>query len=261
MIKHLFIPDVQAKHGNDFFYLECLGRYIVDKKPDVLVCIGDFADMESLSSYDKGKKSFEGRRYKKDIKAARDAMDSLMKPIKEYNMRQKEMKQKQYKPRKVLTLGNHEQRIERAIELQAEFDGVIGYSDLPYEDWEVYNYLHPVNIEGVIYVHYLANPMTGKPYGGNAAAQLNKVGRSFVVGHKQTLDIATRFTLGGTQQWGIVCGAFYEHDENYKGPQGNHHFRGVIMLHDVKDGSFDPCIVSIDYLKRKYGGQPKTSLN
>lgn len=251
-VKHLLIPDVQAKDGNDFEFLTQIGRFIIHKKPDVIVCIGDFADIPSLCSYDKGKKSFEGRRYKADIKAARRAMDALLKPIKEYNAHMKEIKQKQYKPRMVLTLGNHEERISRAVNMQAELDGVLGYHDLPYEDWEVHDYLKPVIIDGMLYVHYLANPMTGKPYAGTALNQLVKVGQSYAVGHKQTLDIATRFTLDGKQQWGIVAGACYEHDEEYKGYQGNAHFRGVVMLHDVQDGQCDPMIVSLKYLRERY---------
>ena len=69
-MKILVLPDVQSKPGIDFTYLTRIGTYALEKKPDVIVCIGDFADMESLSSYDKGKKSFEGRRFKKDIEAA-----------------------------------------------------------------------------------------------------------------------------------------------------------------------------------------------
>ena len=67
----MIIPDTQVKRGVDLSYLEWIGKYIVDKKPDVIVQIGDFADMPSLSSYDVGKKSFEGRRYKDDIETAR----------------------------------------------------------------------------------------------------------------------------------------------------------------------------------------------
>ena len=254
-VKHLFIPDVQAKDGNDFEFLTHIGRFIVHKKPDVIVCIGDFADMESLCSYDKGKKSFEGRRYKKDIAAARKAMDTLLKPMNDYNKHQREIKAKQYKPRMVMTLGNHEERIARAVEMQAEYSEIIGYHDLPYEAWEVYDYLKPVIIDGMLYVHYLANPMTGKPYAGTALSQLIKVGQSYAVGHKQTLDIATRFTLDGRQQWGIVAGACYEHDEVYKGYQGNAHFRGVIMLHDVHDGECDPMIVSLKFLRKRYSNE------
>lgn len=251
-MKILVIADVQAKPGVDFSYLTCLGNYIIHKKPDVIVNIGDFSDLPSLSSYDKGKKSFEGRRYKKDIAAARTAMDMLLKPLKDYNQHQKVLKQKQYKPRMVLTLGNHEERILRAVENSAELEGLLSYNDLPYEDWEVHDYLKPVEINGFIFVHYLANPMTGKPYSGTALSQLTKVGKSFVVGHKQTLDIATRYLLDGSQQWGFINGAFYEHDEDYKGYQGNHHFRGVLMLHEVEDGNCNPMVVSLKYLKNKY---------
>lgn len=252
-IKHLMIPDVQARDGIDFTFLTHIGKFIVDKKPDVIVCIGDFADMPSLSSYDKGTKGFEGRRYKVDIAAAKRAMDTLLKPMHDYNETQRKGKRKQYTPRMVMTLGNHEHRIERAVNEKAEYDGVIGYHDLPYGDWEVHDFLKPVEIDGVLYVHFLANPMSGKPYAGTALNQLIKVGQSFVVGHKQTLDIATRFTLNGTQQWGLVAGACYEHDEDYKGYQGNAHFRGVVMLHDVHDGSYDPMIVSLKYLRARYG--------
>jgi hypothetical protein len=83
--------------------------------------------------------------------------------------------------------------------------------------------------------------------------QLIKVGHTFCVGHKQTLDIATRYVIDGTQQWGIVAGACYQHDEDFKGPQGNDHFRGVLMLHNVHNGNFDPCVVSLKYLGEKYG--------
>ncbi len=252
-MKHLFIPDCQVKEGVPLEHLTWLGQYIVEKKPDVIINAADFADLPSLCSYDKGKKCFEGRRYKKDIAAARKGMNLLLAPMKEFNARQRILKQKQYKPDMHLTLGNHEQRIQRAIESQAELEGLLSYNDLPYEDWTVHDFLKPVVIDGVMYVHYLANPMTGKPYAGTALNQLNKVQHSFCVGHKQTLDVASYFTPLGKQTWGIVAGAFYQHDEDYKGYQGNAHWRGVVMLNDVHEGSFDPMFVSLEYLKRRYG--------
>lgn len=253
-VRHLFIPDIQAKDGVPLEHLSWIGQYIVYKKPDVIIQIGDFADMPSLSSYDKGKKSFEGRRYKKDVAAARKAMDLLLAPMKAYNAHQRKLKEKLYKPRMVLTLGNHEDRIMRAVNLQAELEGILSYDDLPYEDWEVHDYLKPVFIDGVCYTHFMANPMTGKPYGGQAATTLKNVGHSFAVGHAQKLEVATRHLITGQQQWGIVAGACYLHDEEYKGYQGNEHWRGIIMLHDVKDGSFDPMFISLEYLKNRYGG-------
>lgn len=85
-----------------------LGQFILDERPDVIVCAGDLADMPSLSSYDKGKKSFEGRRYSADIAAVRDALRRINAPMDRYNAQQAKNKQKQYLPRMVMTLGNHE---------------------------------------------------------------------------------------------------------------------------------------------------------
>jgi hypothetical protein len=253
MVSHLVIPDIQAKPGVPMAHLNWIGQFIVRKKPDVIIQEGDFADMPSLCSYDKGTKDFEGRRYKKDILAAKLAMDTLLHPLRTYNKKRKEAKHSQYKPRMVLTLGNHEERIMRAINQQPELEGMIGYEDLPYEDWEVHDFLKPVIIDGVMYVHYLTNPMTGKPLAGSASNQLAKAQHSFCVGHKQTLDVATYFSPAGKQTWGIVAGACYQHDEGYKGYQGNHHWRGIIMLNDVVDGNFDPGFISLDYLRKRYG--------
>ena len=68
-----------------------------EKQPEKIICIGDFADMSSLSSYDRGTKSFEGRRYVKDIEAAKEAMGRFLQPIREYNASQRKNGKKQYK--------------------------------------------------------------------------------------------------------------------------------------------------------------------
>lgn len=253
MTDHLIIPDVQAKEGVPMEHLDWIGQYILDHKPEVIICIGDFADMPSLSSYDKGKKSFEGRRYKKDINAAREAMDRLERSVKIYNKKKIRDKHKQYLPHKHMTLGNHEYRIVRAVECQPELDGVIGYHDLPYEGWIVHDFLKPVFVDGVCYTHYMANPMTGNPYSGLASTILKTVGHSFVVGHAQKLDIATRCLVTGEQQWAIVAGSSYLHNEDYKGYQGNHHWRGIIHLRNVNNGNFDPEFISLKSLELKYG--------
>ncbi len=252
MTSHFFISDMQVRPDVDMHYLGWVGHYIIKRKPDVIVCIGDFADFPSLSSYDKGKLQFEGRRYKADIRAASQGMNLMLARMRDYNALQRARKHAQYLPRMVMCLGNHEQRIQRVVESNPELEGMLSYDDLPYQDWEVVDYLKPIDINGVHYVHFLANPYTGKPYGGSALNQLAKVGKSFIVGHKQTLDVCTRYTLDGKQQWGIVCGAGYPHDEPYKGHQGNPHYRGHIWLDNVKDGSFDPSFVSLDFLKQQY---------
>lgn len=54
------------------------------------------------------------------------------------------------------------------------------------------------------------------------------------------------------QYLGIIAGSCYEHDEDYLGPQGNNHFRGILMAYDVQNGSFDEHFVSLKYLKEHY---------
>ena len=254
---HLYIPDTQCKTGISLNYLRYIGEYIVRKKPDVLIHGGDHADMESLSSYDKGKKSAEGKRVSRDIEVAIEGMKALLKPL--YDLQQKELEmygEIRYKPRMVLTLGNHEDRITRYVNDTPELEGFLSIDSLKYAEfgWEVIPFLTPIEIGGVFYCHYFQNVMTGKPLSGTAANMLKVLGKSFTMGHRQQLDITTRYLQAdGTQQYGLIAGACYEHEEHYKGVQGNHHWRGVVVKHRVKNGSYDPLFVSLDWLKEQYG--------
>ena len=246
---HIFIPDTQVKPGVDMTYLSAIGEYIAFKKPDVIVHIGDHADMPSLSSYDKGKAAAEGRRYHKDIDAAIEGMDLLVSPIKSAIQ-----KDKKWKPRMVFTEGNHEFRISRLSEDNPLLHGKVSLADLQYQKfgWEVHDFLKPVEIDGIMYCHFFANPFSGKPYGGSAANILSKVGKSFSQGHKQTFDVTQRYLPTGERQIGLVAGAAYPWDESYKGYQGNKHFRGLVVKHRVENGSYDLMQVSLDYLIDRY---------
>lgn len=146
-------------------------------------------------------------------------------------------------------------RINRHVEANPELSGFLSIDNLRYQEfgWEVYDYLEPVEIGGVTFIHYWPNAFTGKPLGGSAASILKTVGTSIVQGHKQMLDVATRTLHNGTQQWSIIAGASYDFDEEYKGFTGNKHWRGIVVLHNVKNGGFDPLFVGIDYLREKYG--------
>jgi hypothetical protein len=253
-MKHLYIPDVQAKPGHDFTYLTHIGQYICDKQPDVVICGGDFADMPSLSSYDIGKKAFEGRRYRTDIQAAHQAMEALLGPIAAHNAAASRNHKARYKPRMVLTLGNHEDRINRAVNNDAKLDGTIGIEDLRYAEygWEVYPFLDVVVVDGIAYSHYFTTGLMGRPC-TTASAQLTKKHMSCIAGHQQGLQIATAHKADGVRLTSIIAGSCYEHDEDYMSSQGNHHWRGILVLHDVSpDGEFDLMPVSLKYLRQKY---------
>lgn len=251
--KIMVIPDIQAKDGLDFSYLRRYGRYMVDKRPGVVVQIGDWADMPSLSGYDVGTKSYEGRRYKKDIHYAKEAMRALLGPLYEYNAMAREKGLPEYNPRKVLTLGNHEDRINRCIEKDPKLDGTISLEDLEYEafGWEVYPFLKPVIIEGIAFSHYFTTGVMGRP-ASSAAAQLRVANMSCFAGHAQGKQIAYGKRADGRIITSIICGSGYEHEENYLGKQGNSHWRGFFMLNEVQDGAYDEMPVSLNYANQKY---------
>jgi hypothetical protein len=247
--RHLLIPDVQAKKGVPNRHLRWVGKYIAAKQPDVVVQIGDFGDIPSLSSYDKGKKSHEGRRYQRDLEAVWEAMDVLMEPI---------AKTRGYKPRLVLTLGNHEERILRAVESNSELEGTMGISDLRYEQygWEVYDFLDVAKIDGISYSHFFPRSSSGKVVqtrngAPNAKAQLVREGQSCTAGHAQGIDIAC-LPLAGKLQWGLIAGSCYLHKEGYLGPQGNRHWQGVVLKNGVKNGTYSPVLVDLDYLRQRF---------
>jgi hypothetical protein len=245
----LVLPDVQAKPGVDFSYLRRIGQYMLEKRPDIVVCIGDFADMPSLSSYDKGKKSFEGRRYKRDIEAAQFAMQAFLGPMEEHNKTAK----RPFKPRMVLTLGNHEERILRACNDDPKLEGMLSIKDLAYEEygWEVIPFLEVIVIEGVAFSHYFTTGVMGRP-AGSAQAQLRKCGMSCFAGHQQGKQIAYANRADGRTITSIISGSCYEHTETYMGPQGNQHWRGFWVLHDTRDGAFDEMPVSLSFVNERY---------
>jgi len=239
---HMVIPDTQVKPGVNTDHLEWAGNYAAEKLPDVIVMIGDWWDMPSLSSYDKGKLSFEGRRYVDDIKAGRKAMERFLAPIQAV---------KNYKPRLVFTMGNHEHRIVRYVENNPEFSGKFGFDDLGLRDfgWEVHDFLKPVEIDSIEYCHYFVSGAMGRPV-SSAAALLRERQKSCTQGHIQTCDIAIHKK---TQNIALMCGTFYSHDEHYLTYQGNNQRRQIIIKHEVDGtGHYDPMLVSMKFLEKCY---------
>lgn len=245
------IPDTQVKPGVDLTYLGKIGEYLVEKQPDVIVHLGDHWDMPSLSSYDVGKKSFEGRRYKNDIQAGNEGMAELLYPLKSYNKRAAANHKPRYRPEMHFLMGNHENRINRAVNDDAKLEGTIGVQDCNLDDWIVHDFLDVAIIGGIAFSHYFVTGVAGRP-ASTASAQLNKKHMSCIAGHQQGLQIATAHRADGQRLTSIIAGSCYEHDEDYLGAQGNKHWRGFMMLHEVNDGQFDLMPVSLDYLNKKY---------
>jgi hypothetical protein len=243
----LVIPDGQVRNGVPIDHWRWLGEYAARKKFSVIVNLGDMADMPSLSSYDKkGGKNFEGRRYTKDVDAVKRALDHFHGP---------QHKLSGYSPRLEFTLGNHEERIDRAIEADPTInEGTISTKDLSYEahGWRVHPYLRAVKIGGVYFSHFFPSGTRGLPC-SSARKIISTYHTSCIAGHQQGLDFAGPvFKPDGARITAIIAGSFYQHEEKYIPHVRNRHWRGVVVLHEVRNGSFDPMFVSMDYLKRKF---------
>lgn len=253
-MKILVIPDCQVKEGVELDHLSWAGMAICEYRPDVVVNLGDFADMPSLSTHDvKGSKYFEGKRYKIDVDVAKEAMKKLLKPLRDLQAKQKKNKEKVYKPRLVLTLGNHENRINRAVNNNPTLEGLIDVRDLGYDkDWEVHNFLEPVFIGGVGFNHYWPVGAMGRP-ASSPAAILSKLHMSCVAGHQQGKSISYGKRADGKSICAIIAGSYYQHNEDYMDRLSNSHWRGLVVLNQVEDGCFDEMFLSMNYLKGKYG--------
>ena len=106
--------------------------------------MGDFCSMDSLSSYDKKKKSFEGRRYQKDMQHSHEALSLFNKGL------------GKHKARKIMLHGNHEDRIDRFVDENPELDGTLKISDLNLNnmDGKKYHINKMKVVDGVYYAHH-----------------------------------------------------------------------------------------------------------
>lgn len=243
---HMVIPDVQSKPGVRSDHMEWIGNYAQEKRPDVIVCIGDFWDFPSLSRYDKGKLAFEGRRYVHDVDAGRKAMERFLKPIDDYNRTAKE----KYTPEMHFTLGNHEIRLSRIVDENPEFQGKFDLDDLGIKEygWQMHDFLKVICIDGVEYSHYFTSGVLGRPV-ASAATLLRERQRSATMGHVQHADVAMHKK---TQQRGLFCATCYLHDEPYLGEQGNGQRRQIVIKTEVEDGRYDLMEVSLRFLEKSY---------
>lgn len=257
----LIIPDVHAHPDYSNERMAWLGEYILEEKPETIVCLGDFADMPSLSSYDKGTRSFEGRRYKRDVESSLQAQDFLFAPINDYNRMRSKNKKQQYNPYKVMVLGNHCQgRIEKVTQIHPELHGTISVDDLKYKEaWDdVVAYKDIAFVEGFAISHYFVSGLMGRPIGGENAAKalLAKQGMSSIAGHSHLLDYAIRTRADGKKMMGLVGGC-YVHPDMVEGWNANTAalwWNGVTMLRGVDSGWADDVqFISQQTLKERYG--------
>lgn len=254
----LLVGDVHLhpKHSNE--RMTWLGNLVVDRKPDIIIQIGDMSDLPSLSSFDVGKKTFEGRRYSDDCKATHDGLAKFQAPIDEYNKKLKVNKSKHYNPKKYLCGGNHENRIAKAVNSDPKLDGTMGIDDLKYKEfgWEFIQFLKPLIIDGVMFQHYLVSGSMDRSISSEntGRAFIKKYHTSVFAGHSHKLDLAWEAGQNGLMMSGTI-GCYFTHFEDWQSVAAQSQFwRGVLLLKGVKNGVITEGheAITMDYIKKAY---------
>lgn len=244
---HLIIGDSHSdpEVPNDRY--RWLGKFAADLQPNTIIDIGDWADMGSLSHFDYGTRSFEGRRYWRDIEHAIDAR-------KLFN---KQLTRLKHKPRLIHTEGNHEHRITKLTDTDPRLDGLLSVADLEVEKlgWERFPFMVPAVVDGVCYSHYFPSGVKGQPVGGiNLASSLIRLGlMSCVQGHSHLFDYTERTRADGRKLLGMSVGCYFKHFMSWAGVSNQMYWRGVVVLHDVVDGYGQVEKVSLDSIEANYG--------
>ena len=245
------IPDAHshADFSNDRF--DTLGKFAADLQPDIVVNIGDWFDMPSLCSYDKGTRGFEGRRFWKDLEHGIDAQERFVHFLR---------RRKRKLPRFVALEGNHEYRLTKAINHDpVMLEGIptdFGFKDRGWEYFP-YNGSTPaiVSIEGINFAHYITTAGTDRAVSAEHQSYnvLQRSMVSTVVGHKHIADWTRRVDGNGKTIQAICAGWFGDYIPNYAGESAKHWWSGVVVLDQVDGtGYFEHRFISLRTLEKEY---------
>lgn len=243
---HLILPDSHATPDQNNDRFTWFGKLVHDLKPDVVVNIGDLADMASLCFHSKPIE-LENARYKRDCDSSIDAQERIFHEVRKHKKRQ---------PRWIWTLGNHDIRPQRFVEANPIFEGHLKNEDIGYKDfpWEVYPFLDTVRVDGIAYSHYFTSGVMGRPIGGQHPAWtiIKKTNESSTCGHSHVTDYKIDRTPGRSLM-GLVCGSYIDYQAGYAGRANDMWSRGVAVCRNVEDGLYDYEWISINRLKDAYG--------
>lgn len=228
-----------------------IGNLIADTKPTEVICIGDLADMVSLCTYDKGSRASFGRSYSRDIAAACEFNDRLWQPVRA---------RKRRLPKRIILEGNHEHRIERALDTHPELEGTVSFNDLQYDRYYDtvirYNGGTPgvYTSNDIVFAHYLVSGSMGRPIGGEhiAYSLLTKKFVSCVVGHDHRLDYCQRTRADGVRINGLCVGHSADYEADWAGHGGDQWWSGVCLLDNVDKGNYDLRCIGMHQLRKEY---------
>lgn len=256
----LCIGDAHVQSNQNLDRFIALGSFIHEVKPENIIIIGDFLDMQSLSHWLTNKRlKMEGLRYAEEINQANIALDHMFLPMCVDNERARLSKKRLYRPELVYIEGNHEERVWRYIEQHPELKGHLDYRNdlrLKQRGFKYIPYKEYYHNNGVAFTHI---PISGNgmPISGAVGTQLQRALRdhntSIVYGHNHKLSMQGEHRLGGAHyNQALSLGCFFEHVDEYAKGAKVDYWRGIVLLDQYSEGRFDIETIALSKLMREY---------
>ena len=261
----LVIGDAHADPNFSNERFTAAGNFILDHRPDNIVEIGDFGNLDSISFHNKGRPLLkEGMRLKDDLDSMVDAHNKLMTPLRKFNKLRGSWRKKQYRPNLLKFLGNHEDRVKRYVAEIPELEGFVPDSDLvgaERDGWEIVPYREYRHIGGVAFTHVPMNTGVNKPICGKyiCARAAEQSQTTVVFGHQHSRQIHSLNRNSpdgkyGQRVDGICVGCYFDYEPEYvRGNEGTlNWWRGLILLTHVRPGEVDIQTFDIERIKGDY---------
>lgn len=182
-IRVCVIGDLHVAPGQDLSRIKWIARHIKETKPDHIVQIGDWASFDSVSTHDPigSVKAKHRPSLRQDIEALHESLELFDRELGPSAI-----------PR-IVTLGNHEDRVRKYQELRAELEDSV-WLDVLQEfarfRWQTFDFGKVVFIGGVGFVHVPINRI-GKPH-SSPNIMANNLAHDLIKGHSH---IATYLTI------------------------------------------------------------------
>jgi hypothetical protein len=232
IIRVMALGDPHDKPGRDKRRFTLMGRHAAETRPDVIVSIGDWASLDSLSSHE-----LPGSQNDADRSPFHEEIESLEESA-SFFFRDLGIGQIRF----LHTHGNHEHRAWRAANKQPKLNGDMPQRlDTVFAQYGIktHTFGEFVDIGGVDFVHIPLSIM-GKEMGGEMMERNAgmKSLRSIVCGHTHRANILTIMKVGQQRQVKVVnLGTSMPHGlvEKYTGLAPTGWFYGVHELR-IMDG-------------------------
>lgn len=248
----LIIPDLHQdpRHPHRVEVLTWAGRYCADRKIPRTVQLGDWSTWDSVSSHDKN--DTQKARYKPPISAD---MDNLKESLMAWNLGKGD-----WKPKQLVTLGNHEYRVERFENLNPETHQTFTLQrDQLFAQfgWRTSPFGEIRYIEGVGITHHPVNG-AGRPFGGKLGATraANETSVSLIVGHSHNWKFWPSAKIGpqsGVDLLEAGCALPWGEIEAYALHSCNDWWWGLTVARLLGGRIIDIERISMLTLRKRYG--------